>query len=516
MLVLIAAWAVLMLVSAQIGAAVICQPVTAMWVGVVVWASMLLLLSLNLPITWPVALGVGVALWAIASRFRLERALMIWPRGWQWAAIGVAMVIGAIVAQGKTLYDTGLYHHQLIRWLASYGSVPGLALVHERFGFTSAWFALAAPLSTPLGHTTSVLGGFAFVLTLLQWSTCLTRIWQHRSHRADWFLAIATTALLPYVLTTRMVASSSPNLVIVLLAIHSIFLYLQHAETGDRQPLIALLVLAAGAMAIKLTALPLVLAAVVLALRRRVAGWAIGAVLTLALPAQLVTLQTTGCPLYPSSVGCLALPWSLSHAGAAEMSQLIRTWAYWNLGQAPAGATLWDGLVAWVRATPIAASLALYSALCVVLSRSWLGWRFVVSVAGVGLLMFFYSGPDPRYGMGYLLILPCFWAASWLCKLPPRPVVMGLLASCAIAVSISYGQSAARPQTLRLAWPAPLPTIEVQTYAINNVSLFKPVGKNQCWTAPLPCTPELNDAIRLRGTGLHQGFAQATNASLSD
>jgi len=41
-------------------------------------------------------------------------------------------------------YDTGLYHLQSIRWMNSTAVPLGLANLHDRFGFNSAWFSVNA------------------------------------------------------------------------------------------------------------------------------------------------------------------------------------------------------------------------------------------------------------------------------------------------------------------------------------------------------------------------------------
>jgi hypothetical protein len=40
--------------------------------------------------------------------------------------------------------DTGSYHIQMIKWIQEYGSVPGIANLHLRFGFNSSWFTSIA------------------------------------------------------------------------------------------------------------------------------------------------------------------------------------------------------------------------------------------------------------------------------------------------------------------------------------------------------------------------------------
>src|ERR1700741_3901990 len=48
-------------------------------------------------------------------------------------------------------HDTLLYHLAAVRWVADFGSVPGLANLHGRLGFNSALHPLAALLSSPGG-----------------------------------------------------------------------------------------------------------------------------------------------------------------------------------------------------------------------------------------------------------------------------------------------------------------------------------------------------------------------------
>lgn len=43
--------------------------------------------------------------------------------------------------------DTGLYHAQAIKWIETYKAVPGLANLHERFGYNSGWLVANALFS---------------------------------------------------------------------------------------------------------------------------------------------------------------------------------------------------------------------------------------------------------------------------------------------------------------------------------------------------------------------------------
>ncbi len=46
--------------------------------------------------------------------------------------------------------DTHSYHIQMVKWVQEYGSVPGIANLHLRFGLNSSWFITIAQFSFPL------------------------------------------------------------------------------------------------------------------------------------------------------------------------------------------------------------------------------------------------------------------------------------------------------------------------------------------------------------------------------
>ena len=78
-----------------------------------------------------------------ASRMELISFLSLW-------------VLLIVYASGPTqMDDTESYHIQMVKWLKEYGTVPGLANLHERFGFNSSWFtsiALFAPTSRQVNY----------------------------------------------------------------------------------------------------------------------------------------------------------------------------------------------------------------------------------------------------------------------------------------------------------------------------------------------------------------------------
>lgn len=76
----------------------------------------------------------------------------------------LALGIAGYGTQPVTLYDTGFYHFQAIRWLALAGTTPGLALFFVPLAYPSSWLALSAPweAGSLVARAASVTGSLAF------------------------------------------------------------------------------------------------------------------------------------------------------------------------------------------------------------------------------------------------------------------------------------------------------------------------------------------------------------------
>jgi hypothetical protein len=78
-----------------------------------------------------------------------------------------------LINSGPTLMDdTESYHIQMVKWIHEYGTVPGIANLHERFGFNSSWFSSIAIFTLPSKHNFySALNGIISIwLSYYLWS----------------------------------------------------------------------------------------------------------------------------------------------------------------------------------------------------------------------------------------------------------------------------------------------------------------------------------------------------------
>ena len=117
------------------------------WVGVTLLAGVLLAISLALPIGGVV---LAAALLLVATATYLERNAIraalpvITPAEALKAGVVLALVLIGVTlntSRDTSHTDTGLYHLPQMVWMSLTGLVPGLGLLHHRFGYNSTWLA---------------------------------------------------------------------------------------------------------------------------------------------------------------------------------------------------------------------------------------------------------------------------------------------------------------------------------------------------------------------------------------
>jgi hypothetical protein len=458
-----------------------------LWLGILVLSSTLLAISqfAALQPLGPVLAG-ALALVSLA----VHRSGIVPSRATVRSFAVVAAVCSLATSGVVMLHDTGLYHYGLVRWLAEYGTVKGLGLVAYRFGFSSSWFATIASLEAAAwgGHAAAVGNGFLFTLMLFHWIVAIQRTRGTGSRRGDWFILGASPIAFAFILLQRQHVSASPNLVV---AGGTIFLGWLLLTTRSAAPVIA-----AGALvAVKLTAAPLLLVAVI---ARRCIPGAIFACL-LAAPLVVSNYRTTGCPLFPASIGCSGTNESLSIARASEVERETRDWARY-LEILPSG-TRWaeiDWIPDWlVSPTNLAFTSIAAVSLVTILRRK--AWNAAAAAGAFGLLWILLTVPDFRLGFGLVALLAGL-AVSSAAKPPRLPgwlpkVACALVLLDAAAHEAGYlfmlDEQRARPTWRRVLLPAEIRRPEVARASKNNFTYWMPTSPGGvCWGAALPCMIE--------------------------
>jgi hypothetical protein len=603
----LAAWAVLFAAASIVGRGALSllraddirfgdRLVLGAWIGIIVIAVALLALSLFSPLTPAVSsivAAVVVALGAVVPRRappeagagRSGRAI---PR--RAIALGLAALAAgsaALASDPVTLYDALVYHVGVIKWLHEAGTVPGVALIHNRLGHVSSWFTLAAAFDAgpAANRAANVPLGFALMLAGVQTALAVARIAGARAVVADWFLAIGSAALIWGVLATN-AASPSPDVatnVLILIAAWSV-LIVSPDPTSFRRRLVPFVV-ALGACSMKLFGVPAVLAtgcyAVLAAphegpgrpyVRRALVCAGLAAII--AGPFLVANVIASGCPAYPSPVGCLDVPWSVGASRAADYATYVRDVARWDIrGETSAGASI-SWVVSWILKHPVISLLAVLSPILMIRQLRRMagvdgdgqapvrvsGVRAVGAFALLGVAFAVWQAPAPRFVYAFVTIVPVLSIAlatqsrtTAVRARPATPRRAGLaFVTASVAVGFLYALASQKlnvrsalvnsapvsaTAASELLWPAaPELPARLFRWRVNDIDVLTAVPRpvadtldyhssigvntsfEKCSTAPLPCTPYLPGVdVRLRRPerGLSGGFVRDQQPDLA-
>ncbi|NJO39261.1 MAG: hypothetical protein HC769_00385 [Cyanobacteria bacterium CRU_2_1] len=467
-------------------------------------------------------------------------------------------MVALLTARQVTWLDTGLYHYSVIQWLAQFGSVPGVALLFANFGFTSSWFAFAAPLNAEIldDRVSAVTNGFILLITVVHFLICLNHSLKHQQF-SDALMITFLLMLVPIVarldsLLTILV-SPSPDIPVLLLvgvvtwAISLISDAQMMPELNTRSPVdnsqIIPLFLSAGAVTFKLTALPLLFVASLYVIFNQrfearkllIAGIILVALLT---PLLLSGIVTSGCPLYPSSFLCLDLPWSASTEDIQSVAKSTHQWTNWY-GSPPSGVNPWLwSLWVWFRSSGrnqlmsffivIAIVSMTYSVRTTFVSRAYQQlWLVAIGVAGITFIMS--TSPFFRFGAAYLILLPALATTIYIWVYPNnlfsklasqyhvkqwRKILLIFLLFMITLIAVDKTN---HNFVSRFILPPPIRQVQIVRKQVNDIIYFSPSADNStdrheriCWATELPCAFEVPQDVKLRNPeiGIRGGFVR--------
>ena len=258
--------------------------------------------------------------------------------------LALCLTIGAINALSNGFcYDTLLYHLAAIRWVAEFGSVPGLANLHGRLGFNSDLHPLAALFGWPFG----IEVGREFVNPIIIGSICAVLLQGVKLRRKEFFTRASIYTGLLFLLGFRLLFSdclSSPQPDVagagltLLVAWHLREVIQEVAPERKVGAFLACLMASALVVTFKLSYAVLGVAAAgvataVIIFRERRLGLIFGgvvAVFLFSVPWLCRGYITSGYPFYPSELGRINFDWTVP----AETAQYEKDWIL-SWGRAP-------------------------------------------------------------------------------------------------------------------------------------------------------------------------------------
>lgn len=547
----------------------------SLWVGLGALTLLVLLINFAEPLGEPNAqLFLTLVLasgWLTLLTLLVKKRLILWrslQTGFGALSRAPAILYIALVVLGLFLiarfaaaepmdYDTGLYRLGTINYARDFSLIPGLANVHDRFGFNSAIYPFAAALELGPWHSQGfrlVTGLFLAALALEVLLRLVIRR-PDRPHPGDWYLAISLAFVMAIVLTDsgRWVPSPAQDIVALVPALASTAFLLDAIASRSRgRPFTLLLNLSLVTASISGVMRPL--------------GWLLLAVTGL-LGATLVLRSAPN----RSISSLLTVAPGFIFGGLAALVMLVRDsvlsgWLLFPLGLFPVPVS-WrltdpkptgDAVTAWGR-SPGSPTYEVLS------DHSWLGpWIqafissreaylvaliLVASIAGslvsrrgrnawksswiplllsapptmLYLLAWFVSAPDVRFGwMG--LINVCAIPAAWLLYFDAYPPVTARIVGVGVLVLMLLTQILNDRVVPRGADPVPIAinvgvgrwtlllgpptTVQTETQAlIDGTTVLVPTIGENCWNAfPLCVTGRSSLDFKSRGSSIQSGF----------
>jgi hypothetical protein len=150
----------------------------------------------------------------------------------------------------------------------------------------------------------------------------------------------------------------------------------------------------------------------------------------------------------------------------------------------------------------------------------WMNTSEILYLIGcIGVIYWFSTAPDPRFGWGFIFvafIIPVvpliqqivvqFKAASRLCML--SMLILYIL-------NQSYISIRSLPKNVNIIFSTiPYQTEELEAKLVGDIVIYSPIKTDQCWDAPLPCTPILNNQLRPRGDSVAAGFRRVQTEAI--
>src|SRR6266850_707602 len=469
-------------------------------------------------------------------------------------------------------YDTGLYGAQAIRWFSTYPLLPGLGNVLGQLGFNSSIFLCMAALNHGPWRDLTHHFFVGFLLVALSASIIPAALRVFRGNRvsysapgatenkkvaaSDWFLTFLFLPTAIWAATGKLSGANTdlPTTVVCLAASFFLFRALaaapsplaRHSERSEESlfasPQLSLLIamlLFSLAVIFKLSSLVFAFTGWLVSFfalcfsptpqKKRFALAAVILSAAIVLPWICRGLILTGYPFFPSTALGIPVDWKVPAAIAEVQADFARSFA--RIPQIPLGDT---SAFRWLRPCfrelireregfLIPLFFVLAGALVAIFKakrNAFPRWSWLLLPSFAGILFWFFEAPAIRFGE------PAIWAAAATLgtfaalHLLDGPVknriflfALLLLTAWAAHPRLLWN-SYFRPSIhVRAFLPLPQPQV-VPHRTASGLTIYVPVESNQCWDAPLPCSPYFTDTLRLRHPGeIQDGFASGGSAA---
>lgn len=456
------------------------------------------------------------------------------------------------------IYDGGLYHLPSVNWLKSYPIIPGLGNLFYPFAFNHSSFLYAAILDFgPWIHKSQHLAN-GLILSVLIIQIFLSGTTFFRQHNKISLYHIFYILFLGPILiltVTLFISNPSPDMPIYILGIlvsAKLLAFLEEQNCIEREneySIFFIVTLAALGMTIKLSFAALGVFSLILFFifclmknikekeKNRIKKMLFIYVFCLGIaliPWMIRGIILSGYIAYPSAIGAFPVDWRIPYTEVAGKLSWLRWWTRTMGEQLDIGSGNWNWILPWIKEMfktkheyftihiTIPLFLIFINSILIFFSKYLKKysvhnmkkniWLILVPSA-CSILFWFFTAPGPRY------VGACFWilgVGTTIIVIDKFNVLKSryfrtFLISFSIILCIGFFflknfDKIDIPEENNGFWKTP--SVELKIFETNSgLNVFVPEKGDQCWDAPLPCSPMPNADLRLRREGeMRYGF----------
>lgn len=448
-----------------------------------------------------------------------------------------------IATRVSTNADTGQYHAQAIRWIETFRVVPGLGNLLTRFAFNSSWFITNAVFSFAFlgGRSYHLVPGALFLAAIFYSLSGINSLIKKDFRISTLFRSL----ILPvsFVLLPSEVSSPGTDLPITLITwiLISESLYVVETKRENNAVVVsAIWIVAMFVLTIKLSSVVLILSGLFLIFSRKGINWkkylvwnGLVAVIIL-LPWLIRNVIISGYLIYPLHfIDIFNFDWKIPAVNAQSDMHAIQNWARLSgrvnsvINPNKISSWLpqwWGNLTLFRKSTLLSITVMPFIYVIFIMLRSIFHFKIdriaayyapVYLIAYLGVIFWFLSAPEFRFGNGYIMSALILVLAPILLVIIKRfKKFTYAIAFLIVVTMIGYQTNVflrsleIRTLVSRLIYPADYRELPTEPCILQNTTVLTPTKDawSECWYAPFPCTPHCETGVKMRGNTLQDGY----------
>lgn len=454
------------------------------------------------------------------------------------ALISCLWIMILFFASGPTtMDDTESYHIQSIKWLQEYGSVLGLANLHERYGFHTSWFnavALFVPKGTELNFYTVVNATIS--LWLCDYLIIKTsNLSKYKTLKQLIPLIILLLSIIVWPMIRGNATNSNYDFITsaLIIILFTECLFNEKPTFFYYQEWIIWIVFLVTVRLINAPLLLLTCYSIIHLIRNK--NWKklvslILLSLLFIIPFFARQVILSGYPLFPAPyLNFFNVDWKVERSTIDSLLHFIKYFNRVNDMFQPIQVTERLTFPTWISSwyyhlfkydkfifIPAITGFAITLVSVKFIKQSTMSMKIFLLTILIQLLTWFFIAPDPRFVYGPFACgtILLFYIISQKVKIEISKyfrLLLYLLISITVLSYTGFKLSTSDRVTDNLIYPTKIPKPKVKKELIGNIYVYFPERINSNWNArcyatDLPCLYNLKPGLELRGNQIKEGF----------